>query len=444
MNENGNEASALRLTRRALMRRSLAGGAAVALPWIVPARARGADGVAASERITLGVIGYGPRCTQVLAPMLAEPDVQCVAVADVQAVRRQQCKETVDTHYGTKDCTVYRDLRELLARQDIDAVLIATGDRWHTPASVLAARAGKDIYCEKPCSMTIAECGLMAETMHRYGRIYQAGTQRRSIGNFQIAQQLARSGKLGRLRTLHACIVQPGVRYDWLPAEPEPPRDEVDWDLWLGPCPWRPFNRQYIRGGWRGHNDLFAGYNVLEWGSHTVDLCQWTRGADETPPTEYEVAGEKIHARYADGVTVVMETAGSASGNGSPNFKPEMGTCPVRFVGDEGWVETGDTGEIEAEPASLKADVKRLIGARRRAGTDPGTHVRNFLDCVKSRNRTHSNPDVTRRSHVACHAAAIAWLLKRKVTLDPQSETFAGDEEANRLRSRAAREPWCL
>jgi predicted dehydrogenase len=444
MNENGNESNPSRLTRRSLVRRTLAGGAAVALPWIVPSRAWGADGIPPSERITLGVIGYGPRCTQVLASMLAEPDVQCVAVADVQASRRQKCKETVDNHYGTSDCAVYRDLRELLARKDIDAVLIATGDRWHTPASVLAARAGKDIYCEKPCSMTIAECGLMAETMHRYGRVYQAGTQRRSIGNFEIAQQLARSGKLGRLRTLHASLVQPGVQYHWLPAEPEPSRDVVDWDLWLGPCPWRPFNRQYVNGGWRNHNDFNAGANILEWGAHTVDLCQWARGADETTPVEYEVVGENIHARYADGVTLVMESLRTAFGNRSPQFRTEVGTCPVRFVGDEGWVETGDSGDIETDSASLKADLKRLIGTRRRAGTDAGSHVRNFLDCVKSRRRTNSNPDVTRRSHVACHAAAIAWLLKRKVTLDPQSETFVSDDEANRLRSRAAREPWCL
>jgi predicted dehydrogenase len=444
MNGNGEGSNPPRLTRRSLVRRTLGAGAAVALPWIVPSRAWGADGVPPSERITLGVIGYGPRCEHVLACMLAEADVQCVAIADVQARRRQKCKETVDSHYGTKDCAMYRDLRELLARKDIDAVLIATGDRWHTPASVLAAKAGKDIYCEKPCSMTIAECALMADTMHRYGRVYQAGTQRRSIGNFQIAHDLARSGKLGRLKTLHASLVLPGVGYGWLPAQPEPPKDEVDWDMWLGPCPWRPFNQQYVNGGWRDHNDFNAGCNILEWGAHTVDLCQWANGADETVPVEYEVVGQNIHARYADGATLVMEALPNAFGDRSPQFQTRLGTCPVRYVGDEGWVETGDSGDIEAEPASLKADLKRLITSRRRAGTDAGSHVRNFLDCVKSRARTNSNPDVTRRSHVAGHAAAISWLLKRKVTLDPQTETFISDAEANRLRSRAAREPWCL
>lgn len=432
------------LTRRRLLGRTAAGAVSVVLPWAVPARALGRGGVAPSERITLGVIGYGPRCTHVLDCMLAEPDVQCVAVADVQASRRNACKATVDGRYGTKDCATYRDFRELLARSDIDAVLIATGDRWHAPASILAARAGKDIYCEKPCAMTIADCGLLAETIHRYGRVYQAGTQRRSISNFQIARDLARSGRLGQLRTLHASLVKPGVRYDWLPAEPEPPRDVVDWDLWLGPCPWRPFNRQYVAGGWRMHDDFSAGCNVLEWGSHTVDLCQWANGSDDTTPTEYEVVGENIVGRYPSGVTLVMESLDEAFGNRSPKFKTELGTCPVRYVGEDGWVETGDSGDIEAHPASLKADVKRMMASQRRAGTDAGSHVRNFLDCVKSRGRTNSNVDFTRRSHVASHAGAIAWLLKRKVTLDPVTETFVGDEEANRLRSRAAREPWRL
>jgi hypothetical protein len=218
----------------------------------------------------------------------------------------------------------------------------------------------------------------------------------------------------------------------------------VDWDLWVGPCPWRPYNRQYVQGAWRVHNDFNAGASVLEWGSHTVDLCQWANGADNTVPLEYEVVGENITGRYANGVTLVMESLNTAFGNRSPQFRTELGTCPVRYVGEEGWVETGDSGDIEASPASLKADVRRMIASRRMAGTDAGTHVRNFFDCVKSRSRTNSNADFTRKTHVACHAAAISWLLRRKVKLDPETEMFIADQEANRLRSRAAREPWCL
>lgn len=444
MNENGKASNPTRLSRRSLVRRTVGAGAAVALPWIVPSRAWGADGVPPSERITLGVIGYGPRCTQDLACFIAEPDVQCVAIADVQASRRQKCKETVDNHYGSTDCKMYRDFREMLARPDIDAVLIATGDRWHTPASVFTARAGKDIYCEKPCAMTIAECGLLAETMHRYGRIFQAGTQRRSIGNFQIARDLAVGGKLGRMKTMHASLVLPGVGYDWLPAEPEPPKEVVDWDMWVGPSPWCPFNRKYIEGAWRAHNDFNAGANIMEWGAHTVDLCQWARGGDETVPVEYEPVGLNINARYADGVMLVMEGLKTPFGDRSPQFQTRLGTCPVRYVGEEGWVETGDSGDLDAGPDSLKADLKRVITSRRRAGTDPGSHVRNFLDCVKSRARTNSNADITSRSHIAGHAASIAWQLQRKVTLDPKTVTFIDDDEANRMRSRAVREPWCL
>src|SRR3954469_19187465 len=196
-------------TRRGFMARSLAAGAAVAAPWIVPARALGRAGVAASERITLGVIGIGPRCTYDMKSILALPDIQCVAICDVQKGRRDAGKALVDGHYKNGDCVLFRDFRELLARRDIDAVLIATGDRWHAPASILAAHAGKDVYSEKPCGLTIADCQGLADTMKRTGRVFQAGTQRRSVPNFQTAVKLARSGKLGKLKTLHASVYIP-------------------------------------------------------------------------------------------------------------------------------------------------------------------------------------------------------------------------------------------
>jgi predicted dehydrogenase len=429
-------------TRRDVLKQSLATVATVSFPWIVPARALGREGLAAaSERITLGVIGIGPRCTYDLKSMLAEHDAQFVAIADVQASRRNAGKALVDTHYQTRDCKLYRDFRELLARPDIDAVLIATGDRWHSPASILAARAGKDVYSEKPCGLTIADCQALADTIDRYGRVFQAGTQRRSVANFQTAIQLAHSGKLGKIHTLFASVYIPGNRFDWLPAEPEPPRDEVDWDLWLGPAPWRPYNHSYVQGGWRGYYDFDSGGRLLDWGAHTVDLCQWANKADDTMPIEYEPATNKITAVYANGVKLVLDFLQTPFGD-RPGWIQHLGTCPVRFVGDEGWVEVGDSGEIEVSSVALKNDLKQSIAGKLTVGLDVSAHARNFFDCIKTRGATAANAHVMRRSHIACHAAALAWMLGRKLTLDPLREEFVGDEEANRLRCRAAREPW--
>ena len=228
-------------TRREFIRRTAAAGAAVAAPMVVASKVLGLDGATApSGKITLGVIGIGPRCTYDLKAMLGLPDVQCVAIADVQSSRRDAGKALVDQHYGNPDCALYRDMRELLARKDIDAVIIATGDRWHTPASILAAKAGKDIYSEKPCGLTIGNCQDLADTIKATGRIFQAGTQRRSVPNFQQAVDLAHSGKLGKIHTLYASVYTPQIESAWLPGEQTPPRDVCDWNLWLGTAPWRP------------------------------------------------------------------------------------------------------------------------------------------------------------------------------------------------------------
>ncbi len=429
-------------TRRDFLRKSLAVTGAISAPWIVPARALGRDGaVAPSEKITLGVIGIGPRCTYDLKAMLGLPDVQCVAIADVQASRRDAGKKLVDQHYGNQDCVLFRDFRELLERKDIDAVLIATGDRWHAPASIMAANAGKDVYSEKPCGLTIAYCQELADTMSRTGRVFQAGTQRRSVPNFQQAVQLAHSGKLGKIHTLHASVYTPEILTAWLPGEPTPPREVVDWNLWLGPAPWRPYNSQYVAGRWRGYYDFDSGAKLLDWGAHTVDLCQWANQADDTMPIEYEPTPKGITARYSNGVQLVLDFLETPFGN-RPGWIQHMGTCPVRFVGDEGWVETGDSGEIEVHPASLKSQLQQL--GKKTVGLDVSAHSRNFFDCIKSRGTTAANPLVMRHSHIACHAAALAWMLNRKLELDPAKEAFIGDAEANSLRSRPARDPWSV
>lgn len=426
-------------SRRDFVIAATAAAAAASLPTIIPASALGKDGATApSERINLGVIGIGPRCTYDLTSMLEMSDVRCVAIADVQASRRDAGKKLVDGKYGDSDCKLYRDFREVLDRKDIDAVLIATGDRWHAAASILAAQAGKDVYSEKPCGITIADCQALADTMHREKRVFQAGTQRRSVPNFRTAVELAHSGKLGKLKTLHASAYMPVLDNTWLPAEPEPTAEVCDWNLWLGPAAWRPFNQKYVDGGWRGHWDFDSGARLLDWTAHTLDLCQWANQADDTMPTEYEPQSDKIVCTYANGVKLIIDFLPTPFGNRDPHYVTRLGTCPVRFIGEEGSVETGDEGEILVEPASLAKEIPDA--AKRVKGLDVAAHARNWIDCIRSRSMTNANQDVMRRSHIASHAAAIAWILRRKVQFDPVKEEFVNDDEANLLRSRGKRE----
>jgi predicted dehydrogenase len=428
-----------RTTRRHVLGGLAAGAAAAAaFPTIVPSRALGLDGaVPPSERITLGVIGIGPRCTYVLTSMLGLADVRCLAIADVQASRRDAGKTLVDKHYGNADCGLHRDFRDLLGRKDIDAVLIATGDRWHAAAAILAAEAGKDAYCEKPCGLTIRDCQEIDAAFARTGRIFQAGTQRRSVPLVQYAVKLAHDGTLGKLQTLHASVYEPKLGNAWLPAEPTPPPEVCDWNLWLGPVPWRPYNAKYLSGGSRGQFDFESGARLLDWGVHTLDLCQWANQADDTVPLEYEPEEAAIRCRYANGVTAVLDFVRDPFGDRGPGWNTRLGVCPVRFEGESGSVEVGDDG-IEVKPEGLRADVPER--AKRVRGIDATLHARNFFDCVRTRTPTICNPAVMRKSHVACHAAAASWILGRKLTIDPATETFVGDDEANGLRSRPARE----
>ena len=417
--------------RRRFLKTAVQAGALLAAPQVIPASVLGKDGsVPPSERIVLGGIGIGNRGTYVLGCFLQEPDVQFVAVCDVRANRREAVKKMADARYGNQDCATYTDMRDLLARSDLDAVLIATGPNWHATASILAAKAGKDVYCEKPCTKNIAQSLALAETFRRTGRVFQAGTQRRSLPNFAFAVQLARTGKLGKLQTLHAHPGGLGTETSgWAPAEPEPPKGEVDWNLYLGPAAWRPFNRRLLDGFNFEKGGGMVGGGCLEWGSHCVDICQWANEADQTAPVEYEPQSGQLHARYANGVKLVMRNDG---------WLP-LGSCPVRFEGDTGWVETGDDGEFAASSSALLAGSRAKI-----AGYPADFHVRDFLDCVKSRGQPRANADVACHSHIACHAANIALFLGRKLHYDPKKNEFIGDDEANRLRSEALREPWRL
>ncbi len=420
---------AAHLNRRRFLK---AAGAMLVAPYVIPSAALGKDGVVTpSERITLGGIGIGNRGSYDLGCFLQEPDVRFVAVCDVKAARREAVKKMADSKYGNQDCGTYRDFRELLDRPDIDAVLIATGPNWHATASIQAAKAGKDVYCEKPCTKNIAQSLALAETFRRTGRVFQGGMQRRNLPHVAYSVELARRGKLGKLHTVHAHPGGMGTGSSgWAPAQPEPPKEEVDWDLYLGPAAWRPFNRQLLDGFNFEKGGGMVGGGVLEWGSHCVDLCQWANDADLTAPVEYDPpAGGQAVARYANGVRLVMRDGGWL----------DLGSCPVRFEGDTGWVETGDNGDIIASSPSLLTARGAKVG-----GYPANNHVRDFLNCVKTRGQPRANADVSCHTHIACHAAGIAIFLNRKLTFDPQKNEFVGDAEANRLRSEALREPWRL
>ncbi|HDP33535.1 MAG TPA: Gfo/Idh/MocA family oxidoreductase [Candidatus Hydrogenedentes bacterium] len=415
------------ITRRLFLQRgAVAAGGLAASPLLI---SKAAGQTPANERIVMGAIGVGGRGRYILSTFLQYPDVQMVAVCDAQGDRRRQAARMVNERYGNEDCASYIDMRELLARPDIDAVMIATGDNNHSLASIYAARAGKDIFCEKPLSVTIAESRAVADTVKRFSRIFQCGTQRRNVSNFVFAADLARSGLLGRIKTVYAekAWPQSGVHYKVLEPQPEPDRERLAWDNWLGAASWRPYNSEYLGGFWRRHGD-FSGGSITEWGSHTVDMCQWALGADDTSPVSYELINDMgdVEATYADGVKLVIKTG------------LRFGSCPVRFEGEEGWVETGDSGEIETHPASLLSD-RQFSG-----GYPADNHVREFLNCVKSRQQPRSTAEAAHRSISACHCANIAVRLKRAVKWDPVKESFVDDEEANRLRSRAFREPWMI
>jgi len=420
------------LSRRSLLRGGLAATAAVAAPTIIPSSALGLNGaVPPSERIVVGGIGIGRRGEYDLGCFLQQPDVQFVAVCDVKEGRRNRVKEIADKHHGSTACDTYRDFHELLDRDDIDAVLIATGPNWHGLMAMQAAQAGKDVYCEKPCTKNIAETLVHRDTMQRCGTVFQAGTQRRNLPHFAFACELARTGRLGKLKRLYA---HPGgmkaMTSGWLPEEPAPDAKQDDWDMYLGPAAWRPFHARTLADGFNFEKGGgLVGGGVLEWGSHCVDLCQWAAD-DRPPPVEYQPPNNdgELVCRYDDGVELVFR---------EKNWIP-LGSCPVRFEGSDGWVEAGDSGKMVLSSPELLAGRKV-----EEIGGYPATfHVRDFLDCVKTRGKPKGNAVAACNAHLACHSAGIAILLGRPVKLDLETYRFIDDEAANRLRSEARREPW--
>jgi predicted dehydrogenase len=429
------------VTRRGFMKATAQVGAAVVAPMIVPSSVLGqrAGAVPPSDRVVLGGIGIGSRGGTDLKALMNHKQVQFVAICDVRNTRREEIKSIADKQYGNADCKMYDDQYELLGRSDIDAVLIATGDRWHAPLSIIAAQHGKDVYCEKPCSMSMEESWALADAFRRYGRIYQAGCQRRNAPNFEVAAELVQTGKLGKLTTVYA-NVGPSVNWppvpsqDWLEEVPLPPKQVLDWDRWLGPAPWRPYNPAYVTGGWRNFFD-FHGGGILEWGSHTVDLCHWASQTDDTQPVKYEPVGGNtgvysVNCTFANGLKLVMRDDGW---DGSL----KTGSCSARYEGDNGWVETGDTGRIEVSD-NLRNEVQKTAPANLALPR----HTLDWLRAIKTRSQPRANADVVGNSHTTCHAAFIAFQRGKTLEWNPAKREFVGDDEANRMRNRALRAPW--
>ncbi|MBN1360356.1 MAG: Gfo/Idh/MocA family oxidoreductase [Sedimentisphaerales bacterium] len=418
------------LTRRGFLK---AAAATVAFPHVVTTSALGATGrLPASERLVMGVIGAGGQGARHIgggiwvqgSGFLSKPGVQIVAVSDVNRNRLNNAKNIIDKFYGNSDCATYREFEELLGRSDIDVILCATGDRWHTPVSIAAAKAGKDIYCEKPISLTVYEARALARAMRRYGRIFQTGTQQRSWYEFRFACELVRNGYIGDIRRIKVNVGGPPEECN-LPAEGAAP-EWLDYDRWLGQVPWHPFHPEIL--GWMRWKD-FSGGEMTNWGTHMFDVAQWALGMDASGPVEIIPPDGKefqtLTYRYANGTVMTRE------GISQP-------TPGVRFEGTEGVVEV-TREQLITEPDSLR---RQSLASGDVHLYESKEHPDNFLACVRTRTRPASDADVGYRSITVCHLGNIAYWLQRPLRWDPMAERFTDDPQADRLLARAMRSPW--
>jgi len=426
----------VRLNRRQLLS-GIAG--AIVFPYLVPSSAIGGSGtVAASETITMGTIGVGGRGKQIMQALMGQPGCRMVAVCDVDSKRLNQARDIVNTKYGDSDCSAYCDYRELLWRSDIDAVLIASPDQWHVLQAVEAARAGKDMYHEKPLGLSVAQDVALRQAIKKYGRVFQFGTQQRSGRNFRFACELVRNGRIGRLHTITAAVPASRIVDSYRPS-PVPPG--LDYEMWVGPARWMPYTQGVVGscGNW-GHISNFSLGWITTWGIHHVDIAQWCNGADNGGPVEIEGFGVfpedglydcavawDMKLKYANGVTF----------NFVDNKKRRQG---ILFEGDEGSVFV-KRGAIEAEPKSLLAE---RIGPEETHLGNSSDHAGNFLDCVRTRSTPVSSIDSAVRTDTVCHLSDIAMRLRRRLRWDPKAERFIGDEQADRMLTRSMRSPWHL
>lgn len=409
-------------------------------PTLVPSSALGRTGtISPNERITMGFMGIGGQggghllggaWTYVAGGYAGRKDVQVLAVCDVWKDRREQAAQRVNDSYADrfgksnyKSCQAYVDFRYILDRADIDAVLIATPAHWHATMAAMAAAAGKDIYCEKPTAVTIHESKAVLAAVKRHGRIYQAGTQQRSEygGKFRLACEFVRSGRLGTLKEIYAYRDGGGIFWPQRFGAGKPVPDELDWDLYLGPAPWLPYD------GNTGAHRFDIG--ELNWGQHHYDIVQWAADADATGPVEVFMEDGRSGYRYASGVVV--------HGKPYPN-EPIGGEGGACFVGTKGRIAV-DRNAIVSDPPDLIRDSLRPEEVHLYRST---SHAGNFLECVRTRKRPICDAQVAHRAASALLVGGVAKQLNRSLKWDPEAEQFTNDDEANRLLTIAKRPPW--
>ena len=422
------------ISRRQAVGGGLAAAAGVAgVPMVLPSRVVGA--AAPSKRVTLGFIGVGSHGHGYnLNNFLQHGDAQAVAVCDVFKSRAAKAKATVDKKYGNRDCRTYQDFRDVLARQDIDAVVISTPDHWHVPISLMALDAGKDVFCEKP-TLTIAEGRTLVDTVAKHRAVFQVGLEDRSVIHYHKMSEIVRSGGIGKLHTIRVKL--PGGT-DFPQEKPVPVPADLDWNMWLGPAPVSPYTPS--RTGpqqWRNIRD-YAGGKLADWGAHLLDTAQVGNFAEASGPVEVDGEGYvpensmttmpiryNIKYRYANDVVMHVES----------------GSVAIRFEGDAGWVgNVGWRGRLQASSKDIL--LKKYSPQDSRIWPRPPGEHRNFLDCVKSRQPTTYTAEADQRLSTVMHIGNIAIELGRKLRWDPSTESFVNDNAANALRSRTAREDW--
>jgi len=438
MSENRN------FTRRSLLKRG-AGIAAglTAFPYFVPSSSLGKAGSAApANRIVMGCIGAGGQGTHNTKAFLNNPAVRMVAVCDINQDRRKKAKSLIDKHYGDKGCATFNDFRDLLAREDIDAVVIATQDHWHALIATAAAKAGKDMYCEKPTGVAVNEGKAMRDAVRRYGRIFQTGTQQRSGRNFRFACELAINGYVGKIHTVK--VAAPGPMYKR--AYRKPPTEEpvpagFDYDMYLGPAPLKPYNGgRWAFPDWYLTWDYCAGF-IVNWGVHHLDIANWGCPAVSDESFEVECKGSYRNDGLTDNINdwqAKFTYAGGLRMTHTDTDNPNKQGC--QFEGDKGWIHVNRKG-IWAEPASL---LNVSIKPNEKHLGDSTSHHANFIDCVRNRRDPISPVEAGHKASYLGLVPEIACRLGRVLKWDSAKEQFIDDRRANQMLTRPMRSPWHL